>query len=77
MKELINNIDKLHTTKLGIKRISNNINISSDVIDYCKRIIIDKNSKIYIHGKNYYCENNNIKITINKKSYTIITAHML
>ena len=77
MEELINNIDKLHTTKLGIERIQNNLKISSDVVDYCKKIIIDSDSKIYIRGKNYYCENNNIRITINRHSYTIITAHMI
>ncbi len=77
MQELINNIDKLHTTKLGYKRISSNLCINEDVIDYCKKIILDNKSKIYIKGKNYYCENSNIRITINRRSYTIITAHML
>ncbi len=77
MIELIDNVDKLHTTDLGIKRISNNLNISGDVVDFCKRMVLDINSKIYIHGKNYYCENGNIRLTINKRSYTIITAHML
>ena len=34
---LLDNIDKLHTTKMGIDRIKNNLNIeSSSVIDYCK-----------------------------------------
>ena len=77
MQELINNINRLHTTKLGIVRISNNLKIDEDVVNYCKKIILDKNSKVYIHGKNYYCENGNIIITINRKSYTIITAHIL
>ena len=77
MIELIDNVDKLHTTDLGIKRISNNLNISGDVVDFCKRMVLDINSKIYIYGKNYYCENGNIRLTINKRSYTIITAHML
>ena len=77
MIELINNIDKLHTTKLGVKRIQNNLKINCDVVNYCKKTIMDKNSKIYIHGKNYYCENGNIRLTINKYSYTIITAHMI
>ena len=77
MNELINNIDKLHTTLLGIKRISNNLNINDDVVKYCKRLVLDSNSKIYINGKNYYCENGHIRITINRRSYTIITAHMI
>ena len=76
MKELLLNIDKVHTTKLGIERIKNNLKINEDVILYCKNIILNKNSKIYKQGKNWYIENNNIKITINSYSYTIITAHM-
>ena len=75
MSELINNINKLHTTNLGVSRIKRNLNINEDVVKYCKKIILDKNSNIYKKGKNYYCENNNIKITINSYSYTIITAH--
>ena len=77
MKELIDNIDKIHTTKLGVERIKQNLNINSDVIDYCKGVILNKDSDIYIKGKNYYCKLNNIIITINKRSYTIITAHVL
>ena len=38
---------------------------------------LDKNCNIYKHGKNWYCEIDNIKITINSYSYTIITAHKL
>ncbi len=76
--KLISNIEKLHTTKLGIKRIKKNLNIENeDVLEYCKRILLDKNCKIYRKGKNWYCENNNVIITINYYSYTIITAHMI
>ncbi len=32
---------------------------------------------IYKQGKNWYCEIENIKITINSYSYTIITAHII
>ena len=77
MKELLNNIDKIHTTDLGIIRIKRNLNIDTNVIEYCKNKILDKNSNIYIKGKNYYCEIDNIIITINSYSYTIITAHFL
>ena len=75
MNDLLNNIDKVHTTSMGIDRIKKNINI--DDIDYLKELIKDKNCNIYKQGKNYYCEINNIKITINSYSYTIITAHLL
>ena len=77
MKALIDNINKLHTTDLGVSRIKKNLNINEDVVEHCKKIILDENSNIYKKGKNYYCENNNIIITINSYSYTIITAHMI
>ena len=62
---------------MGKERILKNLNIDSDVVLYCRKIILDSKSKITINGKNYYCINGNIKITINRNSYTIITAHML
>jgi hypothetical protein len=75
-KELTNNIDKIHTTKLGLIRIKNNLEIfDKDIIEYIKNIIINKECTIYREGKNYYCEYQNIIITINAYSYTIITAH--
>ena len=75
-KELINNIDKIHTTKLGLIRIKNNLEIyDKNIIEYIKNIIVNKECTIYREGKNYYCEYQNIIITINAYSYTIITAH--
>jgi hypothetical protein len=75
MNDLILNIDKIHTTDLGVIRIKRNLNIDGDVVDYCKKLILDSSSKIYKKGKNWYCENDNVRITINSYSYTIITAH--
>lgn len=72
--ELLNNIDKIHTTPMGEVRIKKNLNIDTDVIKYCIDII--KKSNITKKGKNYYCEYNNIIITVNSYSYTIITAHL-
>lgn len=75
MNSLLENIDKIHTTKLGISRIKRNLNLDSiDVVDYLKDKIT-KSNNIYQKGKNWYCEIDNIIITINKYSYTIITAH--
>lgn len=75
MKDLINNIDKIHTTDLGIERIKKNLEINNNIIEYLKTIILDKESTISKKGKNYYVENKNIIITINSYSYTVITAH--
>lgn len=77
-KILFDNIDKIHTTKMGVDRIKRNLKIDSDdVVKYCKNKMLDKKCNIYKQGKNWYCEVENIKITINSYSYTIITAHIV
>lgn len=77
-KILLDNIDKIHTTEMGVSRIKRNLNIDAvDVVEYCKNKILEKNCNIYKQGKNWYCEIKNIKITVNSYSYTIITAHAL
>ncbi len=77
-KILLDNIGKVHTTKMGTDRIKKNLELDTDdVVEYCKNTILDKNCNIYKEGKNWYCEIKNIKITINSYSYTIITAHKL
>ncbi len=77
-KLLLDNIDKLHTTEMGIERIKKNLKIDVvDVVEYCKSKVLDKSCNIYKQGKNWYCEVGNIKFTINSYSYTIITAHII
>lgn len=77
-KELRLNINKLHTTEKGLDRIKKNLKLDTDnVVEYCKSKVLDKNCRIYKQGKNWYCEMDNIKITINTYSYTIITAHTI
>ena len=77
MNELLINIDKLHTTELGVKRIKKNLKIDGDVVDYCKNKILDENCIFNRCGKNWYCKIGVVEITINSYSYTIITAHMI
>ena len=77
-KILLDNIDKLHTTEMGIKRIKRNLKIDqTDVVEYCKNKVLKETCNIYKQGKNWYCEVDNLKITINSSSYTIITAHII
>lgn len=77
-KILLDNIDKIHTTEMGIDRIRKNLKPdAADVVEYCKSKIADDNCIIYCRGKNWYCEVDNIRITINSHSYTIITAHII
>ena len=74
---LIDNIEKIHTTKLGKERIMRNLNNNNvNIIDYLKKLLLTKESMVYQKGKNYYCEIANIIITINSYNYTIITVHM-
>ncbi len=75
---LLSNIDKVHTTEMGIDRIKKNLKLNTnDVVEYCKNKILDKDCNIYKQGKNWYCKIDNIQITINSYSYTIITAHII
>lgn len=81
-EKLILNLDKLHTTKMGVERIKKNVNLDSlfehdDVVKWCIENIKDKNSYIYLKGKNWYVEIDEYKITVNSYSYTIITAHKI
>jgi hypothetical protein len=75
---MLNNIDELHTTNLGYSRIKENLGVTErNVVNYCKRILLDDNSVVYKKGKNYYVLLDNIKITIHSTSYTLITAHLI
>lgn len=74
--ELLINLDKIHTTDLGMQRIKRNLNLSvEDIISWCKEKIQNPNSVITKKGKNYYITIDNFKFTVNSYSYTIITAH--
>ena len=49
---LLSNMDKIHTTGMGIDRIKRNLKIDiNDVVEYCKNKILDKNCNIYKQGK--------------------------
>ena len=73
---LLKNLNKIHTTPIGVDRIKRNLHLSDiDVVDYCKKLISSPESNIYRQGKNWYCEIDSTIITVNAKSYTIITAH--
>lgn len=73
---LLKNIDKIHTTEMGVERIRKNLGIeTNDVVAYCKNKILSSDCCIVKQGKNWYCKIDRIIITINSYSYTIITAH--
>ena len=73
--DLLRNLDKLHTTELGVVRIHRNLGLNTeDVVAWCRQKIGTADS-IVRQGKNWYAHVDNTKITVNAHSYTIITAH--
>jgi hypothetical protein len=75
---LLNNIELVHTTEMGVDRIKRNLKLeTNDVVEYCKQKILNKACNIYRQGKNWYCEIEDIKITVNTYTYTIITTHKI
>ena len=73
---LLDNIDKLHTTELGVVRIKRNLSLDTDdVVEWCRDKIKSENAVITRNGKNWYINIENNIITVNAYSYTIITAH--
>ena len=74
--ELLNHLDKLHTTELGVVRIKRNLALDTDhVVDWCRNRISSVEAFISRKGKNWYIAVDGCIITVNAYSYTIITAH--
>ena len=77
-RTLLDNLEKVHTTKMGVERIKRNLKLDvEDVVRYCVDKIKDNNSIINKRGKNWYIKNDDCIITVNASSYTIITAHKI
>ena len=73
--DLLSNLDKMHTTELGVKRIRKNLCLdTNDVVAWCKQKT-KKANDITRKGKNWYVHVDNCILTINAHSFTIITAH--
>lgn len=74
-EELLKNIDRIHTTEMGVGRIQKNLGINDEPVSYCISKLKKDDSKVKKKGKNYYVEVDDCIITINSSSFTIITAH--
>ena len=75
--DLIENINKIHSTELGIIRLKRNLELkTNDIINYCKKFIKEADN-INKKEKNWYVYKEDCIITINANSYTIITAHRI
>ena len=78
--DLIENIEKLHTTPMGVDRIRRNLSLGDDVedvVEWCRQKILDTNADITRQGKTWYVKIDGCVITVNAYSFTIITAHKL
>lgn len=76
-KDLRHNLDKIHTTELGVVRIKTNLGLDeADVVAWCKQQIVSADD-IIRKGKNWYAHTEDVVITINTHSFTIITAHKI
>lgn len=76
MNGLVSNLEKLHTTELGVIRIKRNLLLNTDdVVKWCKSKIQSPKSIITRNGKNWYVQVEGCIITVNASSYTVITAH--
>lgn len=74
--ELLRNLDKLHTTELGVERIKRNLSLDTEnVVEWCKVKIDSAGAVIIRNGKNWYVNVDRLILTVNAYSYTIITAH--
>ena len=79
---LIANAHKIHTTELGVQRMSKNLHIEFEgenprarAVEFCVKKILSPNCRILRRGKNWYCRAGGIEITVNAHSFTIITVH--
>ena len=75
---LLENIEKLHTTQMGMERIRRNLELGEDVKDvvaFCRHKVLAPTANISRQGKNWYVKIDGCVITVNAYSYTIITAH--
>lgn len=78
--ELLENIEKLHTTPMGLDRIRRNLRLGDDVKDivvWCRQKILATDTIITRQGKNLYVKIDGCEFTVNAYSFTIITAHTM
>ena len=81
MNDLLQNLDKLHTTTMGAVRVKRNLGLQEDAVAWCRAVILDTEKSPLVtmvrKGKNWYVYTPDTVITVNAGSYTVITAHKL
>ena len=75
-RELSALLENLHTTTMGEERIRRNAAPNEDdVIAWCRERITAPDAVIERRGKNFYITSGGCTLTVNVRSYTVITAH--
>lgn len=75
-ENLLQNINKIHTTELGEERLIRNLGLkNTNPVAFAKKFILKEKTHVYRRGKNFYCELSGVRLTINAITYTIITGH--
>jgi len=79
MNDLLQNLDRLHTTTMGAVRIKRNLGLQDDAVAWCRAVILETEKSSLVttvrKGKNWYVNTPDTVITVNAGSYTVITAH--
>lgn len=74
--DLLVQLDRLHTTELGAKRMKRNLSLDTDdVIEWCKMKASSPDAVTERKGKNWYITIDSCIITVNASCFTVITAH--
>lgn len=74
--DFLSNLEKLHTTVMGIDRIKKNLGLDvEDAVLWCRKKIEESDRQVTRKGKNWYAKTGDCVITVNAYTYTIITAH--
>lgn len=73
--ELLKNLDKLHTTELGVERIKRNLFLDTDdVVGWCKAKFDSVKAVITRSGKNWYVNVDNCIITVRNEMKSKVGA---
>jgi hypothetical protein len=75
---LIKNINRLHLTKLGLKRIEGNLGLEpEEALDMLKIMIKYPFAEVERVDKNWHVRSRDVLIVVNASTYTIITARIV
>ena len=66
---------EINNIQTSFSRIKRNLGLTDDVVEWCRKKIMNKSAVIKHQGKNWHIKTDDCIITVNASSYTVITAH--